>query len=297
MAKKIGVALSSGGARGAGHIGVLKALQEARVPIDCLSGSSAGAVVAACFAAGTLGRLEDFLLEIRRRDVVKFFDFHFSKESIIQGKRVSKVFKWLTKNKQFKDLSLPLYIMASDIQSGKEYVFQKGDLVEALLASVCVPPLFCPIKKEKKLLVDGGLFHLLPVEILKKKGCDFVIASTLKFNQTLPLEQDRGLYKRYQALKKKTENFRSVMDFLASADEKGTYPSNFIKTALTCFEWGVVSSEKEERMADLLIKTDMNGVTIFDLYKAEECIRRGKLEAEKQLRKSFREVGREAVVP
>lgn len=283
MARKVGLALSSGGARGAGHIGVLKAIQEAEIPINCLSGSSAGAVVAACFAAGTLERLEDFLLGIRRRDVVKFFDFHFSRESIIQGKRVSRILRWMTKNKNFRDLSLPLYIMASDIRSGKEYVFEEGNVGEALLASVCVPPLFQPVKKGRRLLVDGGLFHLLPAEVLKTKGCDFVIASTIKFNQVFALEQDRGVYKSYLAVKKKLKNLKNIVDFLTSTEERNTYPSNFIKAALTCFEWGVVSSAKEEKMADILIKTDMNGVNVFDLHKAEECIRRGKVEAEKQL--------------
>lgn len=276
------MALSSGGARGAGHIGVLKALQEAKVPIDCLSGSSAGAVVAACFACGTLERLEDFLLGVRKRDVVKFFDFHLSKESIIAGKRVLRVFRWLTKNKQFKDLSLPVYVMASDIRSGKEYVFQRGSVAEALLASVCVPPLFRPVKKGKMLLVDGGLFHLLPVRILKKKGCDCVIASTIKFNQALALERDKGLYKTYQAVKEGIRNIKNIIGLEEQVlDEKNT--SNFLKAAIICFERGVVSAEKEERMADVLIKTDMNGISILDLYRAQECIRRGKEEAEREL--------------
>jgi len=286
MARKVGVALSSGGARGAGHIGVLKAFGEAKIPIDCLSGSSAGAIVAACFAAGTLARLEDFLLGIRRRDVVKFFDFRLSKESLIRGKRVWQTLRWLTKNEKFSDLALPVYIMASDIKSGREYVFEKGSLAEALLASVCVPPLFPPQKKGKRLLVDGGLFHLLPVEVLKKKGCDLVIASTFKFNQALALEQDRGVYKSYQAIKRSLKDFRTIIQFLTSAKEKAASPSNFIKAAFTCFEWGVASSAKEEKMADILIKTDMNGVSIFELYKAQECIRRGREEAEKQLSKS-----------
>ena len=280
--RKIGVALSSGGARGAGHIGVLKALQKADVPIDCLSGSSAGAVVAACFACGTLERLEDFLLGIRKRDVVKFFDFHLSKESIIAGERVLRIFRWLTENKQFKDLSLPVFVMASDIRSGKEYVFEQGSVAEALFASVCVPPLFRPVKKGKMLLVDGGLFHLLPVRILKEKGCDFVIASTIKFNQLLALEQDQKLFKTYQAVKKGLKNIKNIIGLEEQVlDEKNT--SNFLKAAIICFERGVVSAEKEERMADVLIKTDMNGITIFDLYRAQECIKRGKEEAEKQL--------------
>jgi len=309
---KIGLALSSGGARGGVHIGVIKVLREANIPIDCLSGSSGGAIVAACYACGTLNRLEKVLKDMKLEDIVNFLDPHLSKESLIKGEKVLKFLRWLTDDKDFKEAGVPIYIMASDLKTGREVVFTKGKIARALLASLCVPPLFKPVVRGKSLLVDGGLIHLLPVAILKKHGCDIVIASTLEQKVFLSLEGDSRLIRTYKAIKEikveiknkllkvkektlrpeilgKVNILKQILREIVLEEEgkplKKAEKYSFFQAILDCFDRGVTSPRVEEKMADIVIKTDVNGIRTFDLHRAYECIKRGERETRKNLPK------------
>lgn len=310
---KVGLALSSGGARGAVHMGVIKVLKNADIPIDCLSGSSAGAIVAATYACGNLDKLENFLKKIKKRDILALFDPHLSTESFIKGKKALDLLRYLTDDKSFENLKIPVYVLASDIKSGKEIVFKKGRIAEALLASMSIPPLFKPVAYGDKLLVDGGLLHLLPVEELKKNHCDLVIASTIKVNKLIALERDGNIIRTYKTIKELTNGIKNgfskaknetlkiemiqrilfikrLFNELFVAEEKETTLSrnekyNFLRAVMDCCDVGIASVEREEKMADLVIKTDVNGVKTIDLHKAYECIKRGEKQAEAELPK------------
>lgn len=300
---KVGLALSSGAARGAVHIGVIKALEDAKISIDCLSGSSAGAIVAACYACGTLGKLEGLLKTIGRADVFHFLDLHLSKESFVKGNKALDFFQWLTNSKKFSDLKIPIYIMSSDIKTGKEAILTRGSIAEALMASVCIPPLFKPVRKGRRLLVDGGLLHLIPVEVLyQKENCDFVIASNIQMKPFMRLERDARIVKTFKQLKanyfkaktrtQKNRIFKNIVqsyDYYkqqadlnrdGKIDKKETY--TFWRAILDCFEVGVANSDEEEKLASILIKTNVDGVKIFDFYRGPECIKWGEAQAKKE---------------
>lgn len=272
---KIGLAFSSGGARGGVHLGVVKTLIKAKIPIEAISGSSAGAIVAACYACGTLGKLEGVLKMTKKKDLFKFLDPHLSSESFIKGQKATEFLNWLTDNKKFNQVNVELFVMASNITNGKEVVFTSGKIANALLASISIPPLFRPVKKGKTFLVDGGLMHGIPVEILKKNGCDFVIASVLKEKRRLSFEKDSHLIKTYRQLK----NLK--MRFIKTTDQNKKL--TFFKSVVNCFELGITDSTKEKQMADLIIETDVNGIQTYDFDKAYGCIGRGEKQCAKQM--------------
>lgn len=303
---KIGLALSSGGIRGVVHVGVIKTLTEAGIPLDCLSGSSAGAIVAASYACGTLDQFEKYLKKIKFTDIVDFLDPHFSTESLFKGKKVMLFLRWLTQDKRFSDLLIPIYIMASDVRTGKEVIFSQGKVAEAVMASMSVPPLFKPFKKNDQLLVDGGLLHLLPVEVLRKEArCDLVIASTIKIKKLLALERTGRLIKTYQALKgnfsqaknlaSRNETIQKLMSFYqllkqyadvnqdGFLNKKETY--NFVRAIQDCLDLGIAESAKEEKMADILIRTDVNGIGMVGLHQAGECLKKGERAAQRKVKK------------
>jgi NTE family protein len=273
---KVGLALSSGGARGGVHLGVIKILQKANIPIQAVSGSSAGAIVAACYACGTLGKLEGVLKMTKKKHFLHFLDPHFSKESLFKGKKAIEFLSWLTDNKKFNQTRLDLYIMSSNIVNGKEVVFTSGRIAPALLASISIPPLFKPVKKGKALLVDGGLLHGIPVEILKKNGCQYVIASTIKERKRLSLERNGNLIKTYHQLK------RLKIGLHQNANIKQRY--SFLKSVTECMNLGITDSADEKKMADLIIETDVDGIQTYDFDKASECITRGEKQGQKQLK-------------
>lgn len=170
--KTIGIALSGGGARGVAHLGVLKALKEFGVKPDMLSGSSAGAMVAAFYAAG---HPDDAIMEITTGS--RFFSlahFHIGKSGLFDMGTFEKIYQKHFPLNTFESLSIPIHIAATDIVNGKSKYFSSGDLSKAIMASSCVPTVFEPVEIEGLLLLDGGILNNLPVEPLIGK-CDKII--------------------------------------------------------------------------------------------------------------------------
>ncbi len=181
---KIGLALGSGGFRGPAHVGVLKVLLANNIPIDFLTGTSFGAIVAAHYALyKDIEKLEIDIFGYKKEKTYFIFDIS-RRGGILTGERVEKLFRQIFNNAQFKDLKIPLKIVATDLITGEPTIFDKGDLTTAIRASMSVPPTFKPLKWKNKLLVDGALTIAVPDKIVKDMGADKVISVNLynKYN-------------------------------------------------------------------------------------------------------------------
>lgn len=175
--KKIGLALSGGGALGIAHIGALKALQENKIRISYISGTSAGAVVAACWAFG-ISTSE--MIEISKKlNWLKISKFGYSKLGLNSNKPVGKIIQDYIGDKNIEDAKIPLAIVATDIDSGKKMVFRSGNLAEAVMASACIPVFFAPVGIGKRKFIDGMLVENLPFSPLKKMGAQLEIGVDL----------------------------------------------------------------------------------------------------------------------
>ncbi|WP_062753509.1 patatin-like phospholipase family protein [Parageobacillus toebii] len=171
---KIGLALGSGGARGFAHLGVLKVLEEEKIPISYIAGSSIGALVAALYASDLgLERLYKLAKSFRRND---YIDFTIPKMGLIAGKRITEFIRLLTKGKKIEELSIPVAIVATDLQTGQKVVFRRGDVARAVRASISIPGIFVPERVDGRLLVDGGVVDRVPVSVVREMGADIVIA-------------------------------------------------------------------------------------------------------------------------
>lgn len=172
--RKIGLALSGGGMRGVGHIAVLKALEEYGLHPDIISGTSAGAIVGAFYAAG---KTPDEMLDIVRTS--NFFSrsaFRLSRNGIFSPAFLLSLFQTHLGENDFDILKIPLYATATEITQGKTEYFSSGRLFEALLATSAVPFIFPPVILNEKFYVDGGVLNNLPTEIIQDQ-CDFLIGS------------------------------------------------------------------------------------------------------------------------
>ena len=178
--KKVGLALSSGGARGIAHIGILSILERERIPIDMIAGTSMGAIIGAFYTSGkTSQEIGEAIFKINRRRMYSFFDFAFSSQGIIRGKKVSG---WLTSvigDLTFDDLKIPFACVAADIVTGERIVINKGSVVDAVRASISIPILYMPFHFQGRYLVDGGLVDPVPVDVVREMGADLIIASTV----------------------------------------------------------------------------------------------------------------------
>lgn len=161
--KKIGMALSGGGARGIAHLGVLRALEEFGIRPDVIAGSSAGGIVGGLYAAG-YGPAE--ILEIvKHAELFNIFSLKFH-QGIFSMKAFEKIYLKHIPHNSFEGLNIPLYITATDMLKCETVYFSSGELAVALLATSCVPVAFQPVIHEGAELLDGGILNNLPTEPL-----------------------------------------------------------------------------------------------------------------------------------
>ncbi|HUW41465.1 MAG TPA: patatin-like phospholipase family protein [Rectinemataceae bacterium] len=172
---KVGIALGSGGARGIAHIAYLEVLDQLRIGVARISGSSMGALVGAFYAAGmSAARIRDLTTGIGLRDIPKLLDLSGPRDSgIVKGHKIEN---WIADNlpvKRFEELRMPLRIVATDFWRREQVVFESGELVPAIRASISIPGLFEPYIIDGRLLVDGGVVNPVPFDQLGE--ADFAV--------------------------------------------------------------------------------------------------------------------------
>lgn len=174
--QKIGLALGGGGARGFCHLGVLKVLEENGIKPYAIAGTSMGAVVGGIHASGAdINEVSKFADEMNMNKIADLNFFSVYRHSLFKGERVRKIISDMIKVKNVEDCPTKFVSVSFDLNSGKEIQFKKGDLADAIYASMAVPALFRPLEKDGMRLVDGGIADNLPHKILKKLGCDIII--------------------------------------------------------------------------------------------------------------------------
>ena len=177
---RIGLALGGGFARGVAHIGVLKVLEEAGVPVDFVAGTSVGALIGAVYCSGVSPKeLEEIAGLVRFRD---FARWTVSRYGIASNDRMTALLQRLLKVKTFEELRIPLAVTATDFLTGEAVLFRQGPLIDPVRASCAYPGMFLPVEVGGRLLVDGLLAHAVPTEPLRKGGADRVIAVFLRSN-------------------------------------------------------------------------------------------------------------------
>ncbi|CAN7180546.1 patatin-like phospholipase family protein [Bosea sp. LjRoot9] len=181
---RIGLALGGGAARGWAHIGVIQALTEAGYRPDVIAGTSIGAVVGGCFAAGKLTELSDFAISLTKRRVVGLMDFHIGGAGLIAGGRLKRLLERDLTNTRIEALPVRFLAIATELGSGHEIWLTHGPLVEALRASYALPGVFDPVKLGGRWLMDGALVNPVPVTAARAMGADVVICVNLNSDLT-----------------------------------------------------------------------------------------------------------------
>lgn len=175
--KKIGIALGGGGARGLCHIEFIKALDELKLKPSVISGTSIGSIIGSFYAAGVSGQeMEKLTEEVSLLDIRKMVDINIlSNQGLIKGKGVIDFIDKHLPVKKFEELKIPLKIIACDFWSRKEYLFDKGDILPAIRASISIPGIFAPVVINNTVLIDGGIINPVPMNVIRK-DCDILIA-------------------------------------------------------------------------------------------------------------------------
>ncbi|MFQ6059107.1 MAG: patatin-like phospholipase family protein [Anaerolineae bacterium] len=257
---KVGLALSGGGARGLAHIGVLKVLEREGIPIDFLAGTSMGGVVAAGYAAGLSPEFmeQEALRMGRLRKLVGLFDLALPKAGLVEGRKIEAYLAQHLGEMTFDDLRIPLALVAVDLVTGEEVVLRSGSVIEAVRATISLPGIFAPFRKDGYLLIDGGVLNPLPADVVRHIGADVVIA----VNVAIALE---GLPR------------------LLEAEEQGlplTQIPLIIETlhrTVGIMENRISAQKLQEARPEVLIRPTIdNSITLFTgFHRAAECIAAG----------------------
>lgn len=177
--RRIGLALSSGGARGLAHVGVIQVLEENGISIDAIAGASMGAYVGALWAAGYTGaELANFASEITsRRELWRRLDLALPPvRGLFYGDGLRRRLAVALQDATFNDLERELHVVATDLDTLQRLVFTSGDVAHAVHASAAVPGLCVPVELGGRQCSDGGIVDPVPVEVLRDAGCTHVIA-------------------------------------------------------------------------------------------------------------------------
>jgi NTE family protein len=179
--RTVGLALSSGGSRTAAHIGVMRVLRQAGIPIDMIAGSSGGALFGALIAAGWSDQeLVKFARKLKDVNTFRNWDINLPpKAGLIKGRRARDLIENWLDGRHFSDLEIPFYVVATDLSTGEEIVFNSGPVSDAVRASISIPGIADPWYYEDRFLVDGAVVNPMPASVLYNRGAKFIIGSSV----------------------------------------------------------------------------------------------------------------------
>lgn len=244
---KIALVLGAGSARGLAHIGVLQVLLENHIPFDFIVGSSMGAMIGGIYASGADIKMLDRLIE--NMDTSLLFDIHVPRMGFISGKKITDFLNLMTKKKVFSELNIPLLAMATDLLSGQRVIMEEGSVADAIRASISIPGVFNPVKRDGMVLVDGAVADRLPVEVARARGAEVVIAVDVTYSQG------------------KQINIKNALDvILASIDIMGQQ------------QFDLVCSQ-----SDILIQPRVSAYSPRDFEKSREIVDLGRAATEAKL--------------
>jgi len=299
MAKaKIGLALGGGAARGWAHIGVLKALVAAGIKPDIIVGTSIGAVVGACHAAGHLDSLEEFARELTRRRVFGYLDFNFAGTALINGQRLCDRLERHLGNLSIEELDPHFTAVATEIGTGHEIWLSRGRLTDAVRASYALPGIFRPVKINGRWLFDGALVNPIPVSVARAHGARYVIAVNLNFDicgrgTIVPhLEPDVPAEAEVEAAN--GANGKAVRGLLKrqvlGKGDAAPGISTVMVEAFNIVQDRIARSRLAGDPPDALINLRLSDIGLFDFHRADELIRRGEDAAKRHLEEMHREI-------
>ncbi len=237
---RVGIALSGGVAKVVAHVGILKAFEEASIPIHAIAATSGGSIIGAFYAAGRTP--EEMVGLAKEMSWKRLTRVTIPRMGLLSNDKLEKFVVDRLGQMRFEDLSVPMAVVAANLTTGKKAVFTEGPLAPPIRASCSIPQLFSPVSIDGNLVADGGLVEYLPVETLDSLGCDIKIGVNLGGIRNWHMED----------------------------------PKNFLEVALRVV--GFVSqrnARESERLADCVIRPDVSSFGPYDLDRSDELIRVG----------------------
>ena len=271
--KDVALALSSGGARGLAHIGAIEELEANGYRISSIAGCSMGALVGGVYAAGKLEEFRDWMKTIDRKKMLELTDFSFSLNHIVKGKRIIEAIMEFVPDMAIEDLPIPYCAVATDLKAGKEVVFSKGSLFEAIRASISLPSFYEPVQRDGMILIDGGVINPIPLNRAKRKPGDILVGIDVSgYDYKSQWEEKHRLteiQKKDQSLKAK------ILDKLIPDNIDFNYYTVLSRTSsLMIRQNSILMAELTK--PEMLVDIQMSRYGSFDYDKSEKIVAIGR---------------------
>ena len=241
---RIGLALGGGFARGVAHVGILKVLDREQIPLHCITGVSAGSIVAAAYASGAaLDEISRIACAMRFSDVARWT---LCRLGLVESERMAAFLRRLLKKFTFEEMRIPLGILATDLGTGEAVSFcDAGDVIVPIRASCSYPGLFQPIRHQGRLLVDGAMCMEVPAQLARKMGATHVISVCLPMQgpAVVPGNMLQVVNRCFQILQSRAEeSWRRHSDIIITPDVAGVAWDGF-KSGAEMIESGMRATE------------------------------------------------------
>jgi len=268
---KIGLALGGGSARGLAHFGVIDVLLENGVSIDCVAGTSMGAVVGAAYAAGKHEEFKELSLSMDIWKLMNFIEPSLPYKGFLDGKRISDIFEEKLGIDRIEQTNIPYCAVCCNFKTGESVNLRKGSISKALRASMSIPGLFKPVKFGERVLVDGGVVDPVPVTAVREMGADIVIAVDL--NHYVLDRKDRGSKKVLASIEERLFPWNKGLPDIFS----------LMMDSLYTMEKTIADLKMEQDPPDILLQPKVGDISFLEFYRAEEAILMGRREAEARI--------------
>lgn len=278
--RNVSLVLSSGGARGLAHIGVIEELESQGYRIRSIAGCSMGALVGGMYAAGCLAEFKEWMQTIDKRKMLSLIDLSLSINHLVKGERVIDALKEIVPDVNIEDLPIEYQAVATDWENGREVVFRSGSLYEAIRASISIPLFFNPVRRDGMILVDGGVLNPLPLKQGSQMSGELLVAVNVSGSYW------GGEPKIKQLFEARRKHSRSLpMSILASLIPDGLDVNYFTLTQRMCSLMIQQNAALNIQLykPDVVVDIPMNRFGSFEYDKVEKISTLGKTKMRKAL--------------
>jgi len=286
--RTVSLVLSSGGARGLAHVGVIEELEHRGYLIEEIAGCSAGALVGGMYAAGQMSEFKDWICNLDRVDVFSLMDFTFSSRGFIKGEKVYNALKKVVKDRQIEDLKVNFSCNAVDYRTGKEVIFREGSLYAAIRASGSIPSVFQPARHHRHEFIDGGVLNPVPVSLIQNPEKNLLIVVDVNGPEELfvhpPKKDSSG--KKIITIPNWLKDYQKKMSqFFPEKDEKDEPLSSFnlITRSFDLLQDRFCELLIEKYPVDLRIRLSRKQAGTLEFHRAGELVEIGRMKAKEAL--------------
>jgi len=271
--KDVALVLSSGGARGLAHIGAIEELESHGYHISSIAGCSMGALIGGVYAAGKLKEFREWMKTIDRKKMIELTDFSFSINHLAKGTRIIETIMEFVPDMAIEDLPVPYCAVATDLKAGREVVFNKGSLFEAIRASISMPSFYKPVQRDGMVLIDGGILNPISLNRVKRQKNDILVGIDVSGHdykaQWDEMHRLTEMQKQDNSLKSK------ILDMLIPDNIEFNYYTMLSRTNSLMIRQNSILMAKLMK-PDILVDIQMSRYGTFDFDKSEKLVAIGK---------------------